>query len=238
MAICASWQEKANNYQTTWQEKTNHNSGPTDGEIFGALPLLPHNMVVSGHWEVQNGEPVWVWCYADGKKEHTKAIDVAWQSTKQSDRELFLQEVTMKVDQIYTHFNLPSPPDHQLQHQISTRSARWACWLHWLWKSGFKHMQSCHMKKTLYHIRFWRTAHPSDRTHEQQCLGSANKNINEPHNTMKHPLQNIRCWNTATNYIERSSALAMPQDTREASVEHVSSIKGTHFCQVFFATPI
>lgn len=99
--------------------------GPTDGQIFGALPIRPKLMVVSGQWQVTEGKPAWVWSFADGSTEVVDAVDVMWRSTKQSDLELFHQEVSMKVKQVYEHFNLPLQEEY-LAHALSIRSARWA----------------------------------------------------------------------------------------------------------------
>lgn len=99
--------------------------GPTDGKIFGALPIVPDNMVVRGNWQIDDGQPFWVWGYADGTAVKTSAVDIAWQSTKHSDRDMFNQELILKVDQIYTYLGLPKMQEERLMHEINIRSARW-----------------------------------------------------------------------------------------------------------------
>ena len=84
---------------------------------------------MSGQWEVKDGVPYWVWSYANGKADAVSVIDVVWASTKQSDRDLFNQEIIKKVDQVYDHFKLPHMEEHKFMHELEIRSLRWAPWL-------------------------------------------------------------------------------------------------------------
>ena len=80
----------------------------------GIIPFPPTGMmdlVVSGAWEITDGEPSWVWTYKGGWKQTVSALQVAMDSTKVKGfkKDFAIAHAEHKVELIYQMLDLPQP---------------------------------------------------------------------------------------------------------------------------------
>ena len=66
---------------------------------------------MSGSWTVEDGEPFWVWLFANGWQEKVSAIQVAMDSTETHGRpiDLCIAHAQCKIQRIYSQLGLPEP---------------------------------------------------------------------------------------------------------------------------------
>ena len=84
---------------------------------------------MSGKWILFEGHPYWEWTYSNQWREVISAPDMVMSSTFHSDRNKYMVECYLKINQVYDHFNVPRLTDEEITQKLDSQLMIWVTWL-------------------------------------------------------------------------------------------------------------